>query len=106
MKETKKVFISHPMTNLSEKKVMEIREEAMAYLDEKYKDKYEFTYIDNYHHDDAPANAGSIWHLGRSIQQLDEADFIYFVPNYSLSEGCMIERLIVNGTRYRKEILE
>ena len=44
-----------------------------------------------------------LWHLGRSIQQLGQADAIYFIPGYSDSRGCKVEKLIAK--LYGVEIL-
>jgi hypothetical protein len=84
-----KVFLSHKMSGLSEEEVMKIRKECKEYLESKFG---EIEIIDNYTHEDAPENAGRLWHLGRSIQQMEEADAIYFHPGTCrISEGCRIE---------------
>lgn len=87
-----KIFLSHNMTGLSESEVMKIRNSAIKLLTEKYGNDIEI--IDNYHHYNAPKNAGRLWHLGTSISQLDEADAIYFCEGNSDSNGCLIELLI------------
>ena len=88
-----KVFLSHKMSGLSEEEVARIREEAYQYLSKKY-GRYIYI-IDNYHHKGAPANAGRLWHLGKSIQMLDNADAIYFVKGHWLNaKGCLCERFI------------
>ena len=75
-----KVFLSHPMSGLSESEVMNIRNEAVKLLTEKYG---EIKIIDNYHHNNVvPENAGRLWHLGTSIRQMEEADAIYFCNNH------------------------
>lgn len=86
-----KVFLSHPMHGLSEDFVKDIREKAKEYLEKKY-GKVEI--IDNYTHPEAPENAGRLWHLGRSIQQLEEADAIYFCKDFQFSNGCCVEFFI------------
>ena len=88
-----KVFLSHKMSGVPEEEVMKIRKEAMDYIISTYTDK-EIEFIDNYHHDDAPKNAGRLWHLGRSIQQLEEADAIYFLPKHCMTKGCFVESKI------------
>lgn len=93
-----KVFLSHKMSGVPEEEVMRIRKKAVAKIAIIFKHKGEtfdeFEIIDNYHHDDAPENAGRLWHLGRSIQQLEEADAIYFIPKHCRTKGCYVERLI------------
>lgn len=111
-----KVFISHKMSGIPEEEVTRIREEATSYLKSKYGD---VEIIDNYHHSDAPENAGRLWHLGRSIQQLEEADAIYFCKDATLprkyeefttpvnihqTNGCLVEWNI--AMLYKIKILE
>lgn len=86
-----KVFLSHKMSGLTEDEVTLIRQKAIEYLTDRY-GKIEV--IDNYHHNDAPANAGRLWHLGKSIGQMEEADAIYFCPGWNTANGCLLEMLI------------
>lgn len=89
-----KVFLSHPMSGLSDEEVMSIRENAKRELMVRFGN---IEIIDNYHHKDAPPNAGPIWHLGRSIQQLEEADAVYFCKREigsPISCGARVERLV------------
>ena len=88
-----KVFISQKMHGLSEEDVMKTRKEITSYLKSKYIDN-DIEIVDNYHHNDAPIEAGRLWHLGRSIQQLGECDAIYFAKDAIDSNGGMVELLI------------
>ena len=87
------------MHGLSDEEVDNIRNSAIAKLTEQYGD---IEIIDNYHHENAPDNAGRLWHLGASIQQLEEADAIYFCEFDSnecidnISNGVNIEMLIAS----------
>lgn len=91
-----KIFLSHNMSGLTDSEVEEIREKAKADIEEIYGEQSKnFIYIDNYHHDDAPENATRLWHLGRSIQQLGEADAVWFCKGASYAKGCIIERIVV-----------
>ena len=83
-----KVFISQPMHGLTEEEVMCERANCLKWLQEKYED---VELIDNYHHDDAPENAGRLWHLGRSIQMMEEADAVFFCLGWAGAKGCCIE---------------
>jgi hypothetical protein len=67
---------------------MKERDKCLKHLQEKYGD---IELIDNYHHNDAPENAGRLWHLGRSIQMMEEADAIFFVMGWSTARGCCVE---------------
>lgn len=89
-----KVFLSHKMSGLSDQEVGIIRLAAIHHLRRKY-GVNNVSFIDNFHHNDAPVNAGRLWHLGRSIQQLQDADAIYFIPGkWMKAKGCWVELLI------------
>lgn len=96
-----KVFLSHPMHGLTEEQIMSIRDSAYYYLRSVYGN---IELIDNYRHKDALTNAGRLWHLGRSIQQLEEADAIYFCEEWENARGCLIERQVAE--KYGLRILE
>lgn len=89
-----KVFLSHPMHGYTEAEVMALREAAIEKLKPIYGDG--ITIIDNYHHDDAPENAGRVWHLGKSIQMMSEADLVVFCSGWVWATGCKIEQDICN----------
>lgn len=99
-----KVFLSHPMSGLTDDEVNKIRNQAISELKERYG---EIEIIDNYNHENVPPNAGRLWHLGASIQQMEQADGVYFCGYWRSAKGCLIERkicddygiLILNGGR-------
>lgn len=95
------VFISQAMSGIDEYEYNKERLNAMLYVTEYFKlnNSYDkpllINFIDNYHHEDAPENADRLWHLGRSIQQLQDADYIYFHKlNENEANGVKVERLI------------
>lgn len=96
------VFLSHPMHGLNDEEVMEIRSAAYRYLKGVYGENIRL--IDNYSHRDAPEDAGRLWHLGRSIQQMENADAIYFCPGWENAKGCRIEERIAR--EYGLRVLE
>ena len=96
-----KVFLSHPMHGLTEEQIMSIRYSAWNYLNNVYGN---IELIDNYHHEDAPTNAGRLWHLGRSIQQMEEADAIYFCGDWEDARGCCVEERVARY--YGLKVLE
>ena len=96
-----KVFLSHPMHGLTEEQIMSIRDSAYYYLRSVYGN---IELIDNHRHEDAPTNAGRLWHLGRSIQQLEEADAIYFCGDWEDARGCCIEERVARY--YGLKVLE
>lgn len=89
-----KVFLSHPMSGLSEDEVLKLREDAVSHLKEYFPGDIEI--VENYYHENAPENAGRLWHLGRSIQQMEENDIdaIYFCGDYTQAKGCLVEVMI------------
>lgn len=87
-----KVFLSHPMTELSEPAIIKVRTTALEHLKKMYGD--DVTIIDNYNHTNAPDNAGRVWHLGTSIAMMEEADLIYFCGGWESTKGCLIEHSI------------
>ena len=96
------VFISQAMSGIDEYGYNKERLNAMLYVTEYFKlnNSYDkpllINFIDNYHHEDAPENADRLWHLGRSIQQLQDAEYIYFHKSDEDNEsnGVKVERLI------------
>ena len=96
-----KVFLSHPMHGLTEEQIMSIRDSAYYYLRSVYGN---IEIIDNLHMYEAPKNSGRLWQLGRSIQQMEEADAIYFSEGWENARGCLIERQVAE--KYGLRILE
>lgn len=96
-----KVFLSHSMNGLSESEIMSIRDSAYTYLQAVYGN---IKIIDNLHLYEAPKGAGRLWHLGRSIQQLEEADAIYFCEGWENARGCCVEECVARY--YGLKVLE
>lgn len=83
-----RIFLSHKMNGLTDDEVFRIRRRAEKYLRSRYGN---VTIIDNFHHDNAPTDAGRLWHLGESIKMMEEADGVYFCPGWMDAKGCQIE---------------
>lgn len=96
-----KVFLTHPMNGLSESEIMSIRDSAYTYLQAVYGN---IKIIDNLRLYEAPKGAGRLWHLGRSIQQLEEADAIYFCEGWENARGCCVEECVARY--YGLKVLE
>ena len=96
-----KVFLSHPMHDLTEEQIMSIRDSAYYYLRSVYGN---IEIIDNLHMYESPKNSGRLWHLGKSIQQMEEADAIYFCEGWENARACLIERQVAE--KYGLRILE
>ena len=89
-----KVFLSHPMSDIPEDEVMTLRNDTERYLRAVYKTYDKIEIIDNYHHDNAPPDAGRLWHLGASIQLLENIDIVCFCGKWQHSKGCIVEHEI------------
>lgn len=96
------VFISQAMSSVTEEEFIEQRNqckmEVQRLLNERGEGKIMFDIIDNYTHPDAPKNANRLWHLGKSIQQIGNADYIYFSQDEKSKKarGCIVESLIAH----------
>jgi hypothetical protein len=78
------------MNGLTEDEVMDIRNKALAELQEFYPEE-SIELIDNYHHENVPEGAGRLWHLGTSIRMMEDADGVYFCGGWEKAKGCGIE---------------
>ena len=84
----KKLFISQPMKDKSDKEIMEVREQAIKSAKEKFGDDIEV--IDSFFQN-APHDAKPLWFLGKSIELLSTADIAYFAKGWQDARGCRIE---------------
>ena len=82
------------MRGLTGLEVHDIREKAESKIKEKFGDDVEF--IDNFNHIGAPpySETNRLWHLGASIQQLGDADAVYFCYPHDTNNGCLVEKYI------------
>ena len=86
-----KVFLSHKMNGVPVGDVMRLRARMKSFVESVYGP---VEIIDNYSHPDAPENAGRLWHLGRSIQMMADADLVVFCYGHDDAKGCRVERLV------------
>lgn len=90
MKSTsKKLFISIPMHGVDEVDILDTRD--LIYKSMCKVGDYEL--LDTYHRDNVPEGAGRLWYLGRSIQDLGQADLVIFAPGWNLAKGCVVEHM-------------
>jgi len=84
----KKVFISQPMVDKTDKEIKAVRnkiiEEIRACVDD------DVEVIDSFF-EGAPHNAKPLWFLGKSLQLLSNADIAYFAKGWEKYRGCRIE---------------
>lgn len=84
----KKLFISQPMNNKTDKEILEERERAINNATEFLGEEVEV--IDSYI-TDAPSDAKPLWYLGKSLELLSTADVAVFVHGWDDYRGCRIE---------------
>jgi hypothetical protein len=84
-----KIFISQPMTGLSNEEILKVRNEAIERIRSEVPDA---EFIDSFKPEIVSDNY--LWLLGRDIQLLGEADCIYMCENWRESKGCKIEHYI------------
>lgn len=85
-----KLFISQPMTEISEDKFNEDRNFILNKLGDTFPE-IKFIPVNPYRRNDAPDNADPLWYLGRAIQELPSADAVIFAEDYTSAKGCIIE---------------
>lgn len=89
----KKVFISQPMKGKTDEEILQEREQAIAdvktYLANCGMEE-EVEVIDSFFQG-APADAKPLWFLGKSLELLSMADYVYFVNGWEETRGCKIE---------------
>ena len=78
-----KVFISQPMSGLTDDEIFATRDRVKKFLE----DVYDWEVIDSYIKEDG----NPVYLLGRSIELLSQADKIYMVKGWQNSRGCKIE---------------
>lgn len=90
-----KVFISQPMSGLSEERIMEDRRRAVEIIQTRHPDE-PIEVIDNYKHN-LPAGSHALEYLGRDIVMLKDADIVFFVEGHQNARGCRCEQFVANS---------
>lgn len=93
---TIKVFISQPMSGRELDDIMEERtsilEEFRKFaVDSKFMDPDDALCDANLMFYDAEEGKGRLWYLGRSIQTMEDADFVIFSKDWTSAHGCRVE---------------
>jgi len=89
VKDNKKVFIIQLMDGKSDAEILSERAKIIRKLTEAGYDT-----VDSYIKDDVPKGCvhGGVYYLGRSIEMLSWADYIYLCEDWDIGRGCIIER--------------
>lgn len=92
MKPIKTLFISQPMSGLTNEEILKVRHEATEYISNKYPE-YAISVLPSYKEQPYETNNAVIEVnlLGNAISLMASANIIYFVPGWQKSRGCQIE---------------
>jgi len=88
-----KLFISQPMNGKSDKEIQEVRDAAVAEVEEMFGEDVE---VVSCFIKDAPLDANPIWYLANSILLMSKADVVYFAKGWRKIPSCVIENDIAN----------
>lgn len=84
----KKLFISQPMRDKTDE---EIKAERLKIVNEIAETMGEpFEVIDSFF-ESAPHDAKPLWFIGKSLELLSTADYVYFAEGWEEYRGCKIE---------------
>lgn len=92
-----KVFISQPMGGKTNLEIKKERRELVKELN-----KQGFEVLDTIL--DLGDNATSLQYLAKSIEIMNEADIVLFMPNWEKARGCIIEHEV--ALKYGKYVKE
>ena len=84
----KKLFISQPMRGKTNEEILQVRNEAVVIAHNITNEDIEV--IDSFFQD-APVDAKPLWFLGKSIEMLSAADYVYFADGWQNARGCIVE---------------
>lgn len=89
MKNIKRVFISQPMRDLSDKEIKTRRENAIKEF-ERFSKGEPYEIIESFF-EGAPHNAKPLWFLSQSLGLLSTADYALFLDGWETARDCRIE---------------
>lgn len=83
-----KVFISQPMTGLTDKEIIEKRNAITEALKVMIHEEIEIanSFVEDVAQEDRP-----IYYLGLAIQAMCDADLVFFASGWEKSKGCRVE---------------
>ncbi len=85
----KRIFISQPMKDKTDERILKERERAVSAVKEKFNGE-DVEVIDSFFQS-APHDAKPLWFLGKSLELLSTADVAYFIGEWKNYRGCKIE---------------
>ena len=88
-----RVFISQPMSGISQEEIEKRREKIIEMIEDRYlNEDIEFIYSIVKEKPNDNVRYEPVWYLGNSIQLLSTATIVYFDKNWQTARGCRIER--------------
>lgn len=97
-----KIFISQPMADKSDEKILNERNMVINLFRLIVPSNQEVEVIDSFF-EDAPHDAKPLWYIGESIKLMADADVVYFCKDWHKYRGCIIEHEC--AVRYNKKII-
>ena len=85
-----KIFISQPMSGKTDAEILKEREEIKQFALEKFKGE-EILFIDSFIKNAEAEHP--LWCLGKSLEQLAQANYAIFSPDWKEARGCVIEHM-------------
>lgn len=92
-----RVFFSQPMHGLTDEEIIFernlMKEEFRNFLcyELGFDNDVEIIDVNYIFNDPGPEDAGRLWYLGRSIQNMDKADYVCFHSHWRSANGCWVE---------------
>lgn len=101
MSDIKKAMISQPMKGLTDEEVLQVKNEAVSYLNKK---GYEVvnTFFEDF--DESKYTNIGIAYLAKSLDELAKVDVLYCCKGWENARGCVFEHDIAKA--YGVEIIE
>lgn len=84
----KKLFISQPMRGRTDEEILAERNKAIETVKDIIGEDVEA--IDSFF-GMAPTDVKPLWYLGKSIELMSSADYVYFCAGWEDARGCRIE---------------
>ena len=92
------IFISQPMTGLTNEEIIENRAAAASYIRDKLGEKYDIKIINNLQ---MTEEKKTLEYLGYDIACMADADLVYFIGDWKTHRGCLVEEFIAQQYGYK-----
>jgi hypothetical protein len=97
-KKTINIFISQPMTGLTNEQIIENRAAAASSLRDKLGEKYNIKIINNLQ---MTEEKKTLEYLGYDIACMADADLVYFIGDWKTHRGCLVEEFVAKKYGYK-----